>query len=112
MSKIWHGQKCGEEANETSVHAASAKAGKVEWPASWEKKKNYIQNANTQYIIVLGGNVGFSTLQVPKPERLSDQPAEEEKYIQNESTQYIVVFIKKKCVFWQIDRKTMYLKRA
>ena len=30
VSKIWHGQKSGEEANETAVHAASAKAGKVE----------------------------------------------------------------------------------
>jgi len=30
VSKIWHGQKSGEEANETAVHVASAKAGKVE----------------------------------------------------------------------------------
>jgi len=30
VSKIWHGQKSGEEANETPVHTASAKSGKVE----------------------------------------------------------------------------------
>jgi len=30
VSRIWHGQKSGEEANETAVHVASKKAGKVE----------------------------------------------------------------------------------